>query len=219
MLVKLDVAQGQAEIALTEITSIHELITDWSYLGDTEPVRVTFDFTHTDPHLTRAKAFEHLPGSFGFHPVDRLVEQLSFIGQARSLASQVVVVLPTPDSYLGYHFQAWGVSDLLTRWQIPIQWRPMPTSPHDYLDPGRVILIPLTELTNPVASETILQTNLATEADLAPVLAGQVSQIINHTLHLVGGGLLGALYFPATGYLEFSLMNPPHRWAPPITTN
>ncbi len=193
-------------IALNETTDIYELLADWSYLADWSPASLTFDFSHTAPHLTQTDRFEHLPGSFSFHPVDRLVAQLAFIRYLRRRGRpQLFAVLPPPDSAAGRHLTRWGVPPFLRQWHIPLGIHPVETIAPARLDPGLKILLPLTDL--PPTPTGLAEQIFSPLASLNPIARRAAANLMTKVIRLIGGGLTGVLYFPRTGYLEFSVLN------------
>ncbi len=207
MLLLPEQAPHQPVIALNETTDIYELLADWSYLATRPPAGLTFDFSHTAPHLTQTGRFEHLPGNFGFHPVDRLVAQLAFIRYLQTMTAgpQVSAILPPTSSAAGQHLARWGVPPFLRQWHIPLGTHPVETVAPARLDPGLTILLPLTELApEPIGLAGLVAPHLVA---LKPAVSATVATLITGVIRLIGGGLSGALYFPRTGYLEFSAIN------------
>jgi hypothetical protein len=217
-------------IALTEATSIAELVADFSYLANAPAGKLVFDFTHTASNLTLVSSGEHLverlPGHFGFHPLDRTIEQLSFIGRLVEMplltccSHEVSVVLPASSSYLGQFFTQLGVFELVTGWKLAIETRDIwePEGARD--DKARQVLIPLTDIRvnnagSPDAAQmTEVRRRITGElfetfdtVDAPTQLSETIGDIVEGIASLARGGLVASLYFPTTGYLELSVMN------------
>jgi hypothetical protein len=226
MLVITDWETHQYFVALNEATSITELIADLSYLHDLPCGRLVFDFTHTASNLTRAVALEHIPGQFGFHPLDRIIGQLSFIGRLVEMpllaccSHNVSVVLPASSSKLGQFLSKLGVFDLMTRWRIPVETRGIWELEGARDDVTRRVLIPLTDIlvNSKGLPDAIQMTEIRDRisnglfetldiVDAPTQLPEMIGGIVESISSLVRGGLLASLYFPTTGYLEASVMN------------
>jgi hypothetical protein len=217
-------------IALTEATSIAELIADFSYLADAPASKLVFDFTHTASNLTLVSSgerlVERLPGHFGFHPLDRTIEQLSFIGRLVEMplltycSHKVSVVLPASSSHLGQFFTQLGVFELMTKWNLPVETRDIwePKGARD--DDTRRVLVPLMDIgVNSIglpatAQMTEVRRRITGElfetfdtVDAPTQLSEVIGDIVEGIAGLVRGGLVTSLYFPTTGYLELSVMN------------
>lgn len=216
MLISLPDNQHPARLALTELSNSAELIADLSYLADLSPVHLTLDFSHHRPPLTQARASQHIPAHFGYQPLDRLVEQVGFAGQCRHLPhlaafiADISIQLPGPDTIMGQLFAAWGLPALLTNWGLPLEYvldgAHAPAAP--FSPAGRLILPTLT-IVEPEDAPTLvagIQTSLTQTVGADSSRVSLVSCLLENALDLLGGGLLAGLYFPATGYLEFSLM-------------
>jgi hypothetical protein len=214
-------------IALTEATSITELVADLSYLADAPPGRLVFDFTHTAPNLTQAIASIHLPGHFGFHPLDRIIEQLSFVGRLVEMpllaccSHKVSVVLPASSSHLGEFFTQLGVFELMDKWNVTVETRDVWESEGARDDETRRVLVPLMDIRVdniglPSAAQIMeVQKGITDEffetfdtvVDAPTQLSEAISDIAEGIACLVRGGLLASLYYPMTGDLELSMMN------------
>jgi len=226
MLVVADLPRGNYTIGVSESTGINELLSDMSYLIEAPTGHLVFDFTHTASNLTQAVASEHLPGHFGFHPLDRTIEQLSFVGRLAEMPlltccqHKVSVVLPGLSSHLGQFFTQLGVFELMNKWKVPVETRDIwePDGARD--DETRQVLIPLIDIrvnnaSSPDAAQIteirhrITGSLFATfeDVDAAAQISEMIGDIVKGIADLIRGGLLASLYFPTTGYLELSMMN------------
>src|SRR5262245_33359508 len=80
MLITSDRSTGRYVIAITNTTGWAELAADFHYIMDVPRGEILFDFTHLSGNLTAEKRPDYLPGNFGFHPTDRLAEEVACIG-------------------------------------------------------------------------------------------------------------------------------------------
>ncbi len=206
--------ERQACLAINEFSSSAELLADLSYLDDLPPTHLTLDFSHHLPPLTRATASQHIPAHFGYQPVDRLVEQVGFAGQCSQLpqlterVAGLSIRLPGNSTVMGQLFEAWGLPTLLTDWGLPPERRDEAGPALEVAPAGRVILPPLTVIgpgDAPTVAATV-QESMTQVVGVAPSWGRLVALILENALDLLGSGLLAGLWFPATGYLEFSLM-------------
>ncbi|MCL4299159.1 MAG: hypothetical protein KJ077_25710 [Anaerolineae bacterium] len=227
MLVKTNFDQPSYVIALNEASSFAELAADFSYLKDAPPGLLTFDFTHMASNPLKIASSPYLAGNFGFHPLDHLIEQLSFIGRLVQMplfalnVHTILVILPTPSSQLGRFFTQLGLFDLITQWRLPIESRKIWEERMEGDDSTRVILVPLTDIGIKIACVpnsthiAVIKNELITQLskvfnqsfDTVMQLSSTLGEIIEGTIKLVRGGLIAASYFPETGYLELSIMN------------
>jgi hypothetical protein len=227
MLVAADFVRREYIIGVSELTGMSELLADLSYLVEAPSGCLVFDFTHTAPNLTQAVASEHIPGQFGFHPLDRIAEQLSFIGRLVEMpllapcSHKVSVVLPAASSHLGRFFVQLGVLDLISRWDgLSVETKEVwePESMRD--DNSRRVLVPLTDILvdaagDPASAQIETVQNIITDqmfdvfrgVDAPSHLSTSITGIAEGIVGFVRGGLLTALYFPMTGYLELSITN------------
>lgn len=227
MLVELNQENNLYAIAITETSDFAELTSDLSYLTDVPPGQLIFDFTPTTSNLTQANAYDHLPGNFGFHSTDRIVEQTSFIARMVQMPlfaqcpHDVSVILPKRTSHLGKFFDELGMFDLLEQWQIPVIEQKIWEAHTAHDDESRLVLLPLTDVW--FDSEGYLHTHTTERIkprivntfydifdrspDFAEILSSSVNQIIEGVARLTCGGLLTALYYPETGYFEFSIIS------------
>lgn len=226
MLAIADFSQRNYTIGINESTGISELLSDMSYLIEAPAGHLRLDFTHTAPNTTQAIASMHLPGHFGFHPTDRTIEQLSFIGRLVEMplltccSHKVSVVLPASSSHLGQFFTQLGVFELMTKWNLPVEARDIwePKGARD--DDTRHVLVPLTDIrVNSIglpatAQMTEVRRRITGElfetfdtVDAPTQLSEVIGDIVEGIAGLVRGGLVASLYFPTTGYLELSVMN------------
>jgi hypothetical protein len=152
MLVMTDLETRYYLIAVNEVTSVAELIADLSYLDELPPGNLTLDFTYAAANVTQAIAAQHIPGHFGFHPLNHIIEQLSFIGRLAempllaSCCHEISVTLPVSSSHLGRFFVHLGVSELLNQWGLKVDTRDIwePKGARD--DDSRCAIIPLTDI-------------------------------------------------------------------------
>jgi hypothetical protein len=226
MLTVADYSQRNYTIGVNELTGIGELLSDLSYVVEAPPGRLVFDFTHTASNLTQAIATEYLPGHFGFHPLDRTIEQLSFIGRLVEMPlltycpHEVSVVLPAPSSHLGQFFSQLGVFKLMVGWKVLVETHDIWESDGARDDETRRVLIPLTDIRVnsaglPDAVQVIEVRHKITDellevfgtADALTELSEMICGIVEGIANLVRGGLVASLYFPTTGYFELSVMN------------
>jgi len=231
MLIIADQTTHRYVIVLSEATSIVELVADFSYLADVPTGKLVFDFTHTASNLTLVSPGQHLierlPGHFGFHPLDRTIEQLSFIGRLVEMpllvcpSHKVSVVLPVPSSHLGQFFTQLGVLDLVRQWKVPFETKRIWEDEGARDDDSRLVLIPLTDVRvdgagAPDMSQmakirdkivSVLFNAFNSGVDAPTWLSETIGDIAEGIASLVRGGLMAALYFPNTGYLELSMMN------------
>lgn len=226
MLVVSDFTQREYTIGVNESTGTSELLADMSYLAEAPHGHIVFDFTHMASSLTQAIAPEHIPGQFGFHPLDRIIEQISFIGQLVEMPllancpHDISVVLPFASSHLGRFFTQLGVFSLLSEWDLPAKthdvWEPVGARDDD----SRCVLVPLTDVrvnhtgvpdsTQMEEARRRITDEIVANFDSADVLAQfprAIIGIMEGIAEFVRGGLLASLYFPSTGYLEMSMMN------------
>lgn len=226
MLVIADLARRNYVIGINESTGISELLSDMSYLIEAPTGHLMLDFTHMAPNTTQAIVPMHLPGHFGFHPTDRIIEQLSFVGRFVEMPllaccpHDVSVVLPAPSAHLGRFFTQLGIFELMAKWEVPVETHDIwePDGARD--DDARRVLIPLTDIRAnncglpDFAQMTEIRRRISGElfetfnsVDAPTQLSETIGDIVEGIASLVRGGLLASLYFPMTGYLELSMMN------------
>lgn len=227
MLVVADLPRRNYIIGINESSGISELLSDMSYLIGAPTGHLTLDFTHTASNTTQAIASMHLPGHFGFHTLDRTIEQLSFVGRLVEMpllaccSHKVSVVLPASSSYIGEFFTQLGVFELMDKWNVTVETRDVWESEGARDDETRRVLVPLMDIRVdniglPAAAQIMevqkgitdeLFETFDTVEDAPTQLSEAISDIAEGIACLVRGGLLASLYFPVTGYLELSMMN------------
>ena len=227
MLVIADLPRRNYVIGINESTGISELLSDMSCLTEVPSGHLMLDFTHTAPNTTQAIASMHLPGHFGFHPTDRIIEQLSFVGRLVEMplltycSHEISVVLPAPSSQLGQFFTRLGVFELMSRWNVSVETREVWEAEGARDDDARLVLVPLTDVRVYGAGTASTFQMAEIENDImeclfdmfdggvdAPTwLSDALGGIVEDIARLVRGGLMVMLHWPNTGYLELSAMN------------
>lgn len=227
MLATADFSTREYFIAVTEATSDAELMADLSYLANAPGGHLVFDFMHTAANLTQAVASEHIPGHFGFHALDRLIQQLSFIARLVEMplwygcSHEISVVFPATSSQLGSFLSDLGVFELIGQWDL-VTPETKRVREHDGFrdDDTRRVLIPLTDIrldglglpnTEQMAGIQDRISDCLFDVfdlpDAAQEFTDTVIEVVDGIVGFVRGGLLASLYFPMTGYLELSVMN------------
>src|SRR5262249_16648045 len=183
---------------------------------------IIFDFTHLSGNLTSEKRFDYLPASFGFHPTDRLVEEVACISYFREqyilCPHQWHARLPSRATKIGAFLAHMHIGQVLRKMRFEIEEAKVPETGHD--DSSRKNLIPLTDITlhkeqpdfNQLMSlrQQIEQTfNLALHGDasLANRFTSVVNEAVDNLIQYAHGGWVAGLYYPHVGEVEISLVN------------
>jgi hypothetical protein len=135
-------------IAITNSTGWAELAADFHSLADSPPGAILFDFTHLSGNLSSEKRFDYLPGSFGFHPTDRLAEEVACIGYFRE---QLILRLhpwcarlPNRTTKVGAFLSGMHVGRVLRKMGLEVEEAKVSEIGRD--DVSRLNLIPLTDI-------------------------------------------------------------------------
>lgn len=225
MLVETQPEVGQYKIAITHATGWTELAADFLALEGVPHGELLFDFTHLSGNLTRVdpERLEHLPASFGFHPTDRLTEEIACIGyfqregllQGHTLKAK----LPRPQTKVGAFLATMKVSQMLQKMSIEVDDAASVTEEGED-DTSRQNLIPLSyvgfedgkpdfkmisRLRRQI--EAALTLALEDDQDLANKSTSVVNEALDNMVDYSRGGLVAGLYYPRIGEVEISLIN------------
>jgi len=177
---------------------------------------------HLSGNLTSEKRFDYLPGSFGFHPTDRLAEEVACISHFRE---QLIlwphrwrVRLPSRASKVGAFLSSMHVGQVLRRMGLEVEETRMSETGQD--DVNRRTLIPLTDIllhggkpdfhqlkTLRQHIEQTFGLALNGNASLANQFASVVNEAVDNLIEYAHGGWVAGLYYPQVGEMEISLTN------------
>ena len=222
MIIFPDHTSGRYIIAITNSTGWAELAADFTYLTDVTPGDIVFDFTHLSGNLTSEKRFDYLPASFGFHPTDRLAEEIACISYFREQSilcpHQWHARLPNRATKIGAFLAHMHIGRVLKKMGFEIEEMRVPETGQD--DSSRQNLIPLTDIIlqneKPDFNQlTILRSqieqtfSLALDGDeaLANRFTSIVSEAVDNLIEYAHGGWVAGLYYPRVGEIEISLIN------------
>lgn len=209
-------------IAITNSTGWAELAADFTYLADFPAREILFDFTHLSGNLTSEKRFDYLPGSFGFHPTDRLAEEVVCLGYFRE---QLILSphrwrarLPSRATKVGAFLSGMRLGRVLRKMGLEVEETKVSEIGQD--DMSRRNLIPLTDILlyggqpdfhqRKTLRQHIEQTfGLALNGNesLANHFASIVNEAVDNLIEYAHGGWVAGLYYPQVGEMEISLIN------------
>jgi anti-sigma regulatory factor (Ser/Thr protein kinase) len=222
MLIDSDRTTGRYVIAITNATGWAELAADLHYLMDLPPGEIFFDFTHLSGNLTAEKRLDYLPGNFGFHPTDRLAEEVACIGYFREQlilhAHRWRSRLPSRSTKVGAFLSNMHVGRALRKMEVEVEEVTVSENGHD--DPSRKNLIPLTDIVlrggqpdfNQLQSlrqhiEQVFSLALDQAQSMANRFASIVNEAVSNLIEYAHGGWVAGLYYPHVGEVEISLIN------------
>jgi anti-sigma regulatory factor (Ser/Thr protein kinase) len=222
MLIPPDYAHSPYIIAITNSTGWAELAADFTFLADLPAGEILFDFTHLSGNLTSEKRVDYRPGSFGFHPTDRLAEEVACISHFRE---QLILWpprwrarLPSRATKVGAFLWSMRAERVLQKMWLEVEMMRVSETGQD--DADRRTLIPLTDIllhggtpdfhqlkTLRQHIEQTFGLALNGSESLANQFASVVNEAVDNLIEYAHGGWVAGLYYPQVGEIEISLIN------------